>query len=404
VPSVLTRALSSRRLGRALVAPVVAALLFAAAPAAGSTHRSAAPEPQGGTGLTMLVGGLRDPLFVTNAGDDRLFVVEKPGRVRIVKHVGGDWRVSNTFLDIRDRVGASGSEQGLLGLAFHPDYETNRRFYVNYTDNGGDTVIAEYRKRANGPDANPGSFRRVMGIKHPFANHNGGWLGFKGSLLYIATGDGGSGGDPMENAQDLESRLGKILRLDPLDPDGNGPKSYSVPASNPFVGRPGLDVIWSYGLRNPWRNSFDAATGDFWIADVGEEEYEEVNRVGSGGGINFGWDRLEGRHRYPSGELCQSDCKTLPVVEYRHTVDGADNCSVTGGYVARRPGAALNGRYVFGDYCSGRMWDISASHDAGDPLPAPVSTGRLISSFGEGSDGRIYLTDILGSLWRVDGT
>lgn len=396
--------LPTRPLRGAVLAPVVAALLFAAAPAAGSDQGSAAPEPQGGKGLTRLLGGLREPLFVTNAGDERLFVVEKPGRVRVLKQVGGDWRISNTLLDIRDRVGASGSEQGLLGLAFHPDYATNRRFFVKYTDNSGDAVIAEFRKQKNGGKANDGSFRRLMRIAQPFDNHNGGWLGFKGSLLYIATGDGGSGGDPDGNAQDLESRLGKILRIDPLDPDGNGPRDYRVPQDNPFVDQAGLDVIWSYGLRNPWRDSFDSLTGDLWVADVGQEEYEEVNHVGSGSGTNFGWDRVEGRHLYPSGELCQSDCKTLPVVEYRHTVSGGGNCSVTGGYVSRRPSATLYGRYIFGDYCSGRMWDISASHYAGDPLPAPIMTGRLISSFGEGADGRIYLTDILGSLWRVDGT
>lgn len=392
------------RFRTALLGPLAAALLISAAPVTASEPYATTGDPDGSPGLSQLVSGLRSPLFVTHAGDERLFVVEQPGRIRVVKEVAGGWRVSNTFLDIRSRVGSAGSEQGLLGLAFHPDYATNRRFYVNYTDNGGDTVVAEFRKQQNGGKADPDSFRRVLGIGQPFSNHNGGWMAFKGQHLYIASGDGGGGGDPGDRAQDLETRLGKILRIDPLDPDGSGPADYSVPSSNPFVGQDGLDVIWSYGLRNPWRNSFDSLTGDFYVADVGQEQYEEVSRVPSGSGINFGWNLLEGEHLYPSGSVCQSGCKTLPVIEYRHTDTGADNCSVTGGYVARRSGAADYGRFFFADFCSGRMWDVSTSQGLDDPLPPPVMTGRLISSFGEGSDGRLYLTDLTGSLWRVDGT
>lgn len=356
--------------------------------------------PQGVSGVSQLVDGLSEPLYVTHAGDQRLFVVEKPGRIRIVKFKDGAWRTIGTFLDIRSRVGAAGGEQGLLGLAFHPGYASNGRFYVNYTDNSGNTVVAEYR-RATKNRAATGSQRIVMNLKQPYENHNGGWLAFKGNKLYISTGDGGSGGDPGDRAQDLQSRLGKILRIDPLDPDGSGPKKFRVPETNPFADGGGKGVIWAHGLRNPWRNSFDRLTGDLWIADVGQSAYEEVNQNGNARGSNYGWNKLEGRHLYPSGNRCQNDCKTLPTVEYGQS---QGRCSVTGGYVSRRAGAALAGRYIFGDFCSGDIWDIPAGHSGSDPLPAPFASGRLISSFGEGADGTIYLTDLRGSLWRVNGT
>ncbi len=360
-------------------------------------------EPQGGVTLTRIVRGLTQPVYVTHAGDGRLFVVEQPGRIRIVQDTGADWEITHTFLDIRSRVGSAGDEQGLLGLAFHPDYATNGRFYVDYTNNQGDSVVAEYRRQKFNR-ADPTSRRQVLKVNQPFANHNGGWVGFKGPYLYIAFGDGGSAGDPRENAQDRGTPLGKILRIDPLDPDGSGPRKYSIPASNPFVGRAGLDSIWSRGLRNPWRNSFDRVTGDLWIGDVGQDRYEEVSRRGDGRARNFGWDLLEGRHRYPSGNLCRSNCKTLPIFEYRHTVSGADNCSVTGGYVARRAGADLYGWYTVADLCSGRMWLLRADHQLGDAVRGPFATGRTPSSFGEDVSGRIYLVDLGGSIWRVNGT
>jgi len=376
----------------------VAGLLAGAAGSAAAQAPSVVP--QGVSGVSQLVDGLTEPLYVTHAGDARLFVVEKPGRIRIVKFKDGAWRKIGTFLDIRSSVGDSGGEQGLLGLAFHPGYASNGRFYVNYTDNGGDTVVAEYR-RSTKNQAAAGSQRIVMNLKQPYENHNGGWMAFQGNKLYIATGDGGSGGDPGDRAQDLRGRLGKILRIDPLDPDGSGPKKFRVPDTNPYADGGGKGVIWAYGLRNPWRNSFDRLTGDLWIADVGQSAYEEVNQNGNARGSNYGWNKLEGRHLYPSGNRCQNDCKTLPIVEYGQS---QGRCSVTGGYVSRRAGAALAGRYIFGDFCSGDIWDISATHSGSDPLPAPFASGRLISSFGEGADGTIYLTDLRGSLWRVNGT
>jgi glucose/arabinose dehydrogenase len=393
------RASALRSLGAAIILGALAAspsLAVAPDPSA-VTARSAAPATV--SGLTLVKSGLVQPLYVTHAGDERLFVVERTGRIRILKDTGPGWTISGTFLDLRGKVDTGHSEQGLLGLAFHPDYATNGRFYVNYTDPKGDTVVAEYRRDTEGT-ADPTSKRLVLKVNQPFDNHNGGWIAFKGPYLYIALGDGGSGGDPYGNGQDTGTRLGKILRIDPLDPDGSGPKRYSVPADNPFVGKPGLDEIWAYGLRNPWRNSFDRETGHLWIGDVGQDRYEEISRSGTGKGKNFGWDRVEGRHLYPSGALCASNCKTLPVVEYKHK---NGNCSIVGGYVSRRPGAALEGRYLFGDTCSGRIWDIAATATSAKP-GTPRDTSLFISSFGEDVDGRLYVTDLGGRVYLVNGS
>jgi hypothetical protein len=265
-------------------------------------------------------------------------------------------------------------------------------------------VIAEFRRaRSNAGRAIPGSERVVLKVRRRTPYHNGGWLGFKGPFLYIALGDGaGDGGepDPENNGQRLSTLMGKILRIDPLDPDGAGARRYRIPADNPFVGEPGRDEIWASGLRNPWRNSFDRLTGQLWVADVGQSRYEEVNRAGTGKGANFGWRLVEGRHRFPSGDPCTTDCKTLPIAVYGH---GGGNCAVTGGYVSRRPGAPLFGQYLFGDFCSGKIWAIPASF-VGGPLPEPVDTPVNITSFGEGSDGQIYATTLGGSIYRVLGT
>jgi glucose/arabinose dehydrogenase len=370
---------------------------------------SAAPAPDVAPSVTFgvhkIVDGLEQPVFLTNNGQratPRLFVVERPGRIRILSKVGGRWSVTGTFLDMHARVGSGFQEQGLLGLAFAPDYAQSGRFYVDYTNTSGNTVIAEYH-RADATHADPTSWRRVLTVGQPYENHNGGWIGFKGSDLYIALGDGGSAGDPGNRAQSLDTLLGKILRIDPRDPDGSGPKRYSIPSTNPFVGRSGLDEIWAYGLRNPWRDSFDPSTGDLWIGDVGQNSFEEVDHAGTARGRNFGWHLLEGRHLYPSGALCTANCKTLPVVEYRHSVAGTPNCSVIGGYVSRRATAALYGRYLFGDYCSGRIWAIPASFHGG-PLPAPLNSGLTLSSFGVGPSGRIYAVALNGAIYRIDGT
>jgi glucose/arabinose dehydrogenase len=385
---------------RSVIAALAAVLLVSSIASAAQAAPSAF--------LTFVGSGFTRPVFVSHAGDNRLFVVEQGGYVKIV---GG-----STFLDIHTKVPCCGGEQGLLGLAFHPDYNNSsaagfRRFYVTFTRaSDGAIVLAEYRRSTGNVNAaDPNSFRRLLVIPHPGeANHNGGWLGFKGSLLYMSTGDGGGAGDQPNNAQNKGSLLGKILRINPLP---SGSSAYTIPKSNPFVGLTGLDQIWAFGLRNPWRCSFDRSTLYLWCGDVGQAAYEEIDRHVDGKGKNFGWRLLEGFHYYNSpghttGTLCTSSCKTLPIAEYAHSVTGDDNCSVTGGYVSRRSGAPLAGRYIFGDYCSGRIWTISAGFVAGSSLPAPAaSAGFNISCFGEGADGRIYVCDLFGgAVYRVTDT
>lgn len=359
--------------------------------------------PVGGTQL--LLNGLDQPVFATNAGDGRLFIVERPGRIVIAANVSGTWQVTGTFLDIHTRVDSDGGEQGLLGLAFPHDYASSGLFYVYYVGKGGNEVIAEYH-RATTASADRASERRLMTIWDPYDNHNGGWIAFRPGepYLYAVDGDGGSGGDPDNRAQNIDQWLGKVLRIKPADPDGPGPKTYGIPADNPFVGRRGRDEIYAFGLRNPWRDSFDSLNGHLWIGDVGQNRFEEVDHVSSGRGQNFGWNKVEGRHRYPSGDLCTRNCHHLPVIEYPHSVpSGPSNCAVTGGYVSRRPGAALYGQYVFGDFCSGRIWHVPTSFH-GTSLPAPIMSGLSLSSFAEGHDGRLYALDLGGGLYSVTGS
>lgn len=353
----------------------------------------------GAVPLTLVQNGFAAPIFLTNAGDSRLFVVQQRGLIRIIHP---NLSVT-TFINLSGLVSQGGSERGLLGLAFHPNYASNGLFYVDYTRaSDGDIVIAEYKRSAGDANvADPGSARVVLTIEHSSAaNHNGGWVGFKGSTLYISTGDGG---DTPNNAQNLSSLLGKVLRINPLDPDGNGAQRYSNPSGNPFVGRSGRDEIWAYGLRNPWRCSHDSGNGKLLCADVGQNVYEEINRSKYGKGANYGWPLMEGRHKYPSGSVCSSSCKTMPVAEYSHSSFGGGNCAVTGGYVSRRSGAALYGKYVFGDYCSGKIWVIAANFAPGTALPAPAAdTAHNISSFGRDNIGRLYLVALGGSIYRLN--
>ena len=403
-----SRTAPRRTLASAALAASAMLLSFSLAAQAQVPSQASSPAavtPAASLGLSKIVGGLNQPVFVTNAGDKRLFVLERSGRIRILKNKNGVWRVANVFLDIRGKVFDGDDEQGLLGLAFPPDYATSGRFYVYYVNNSQDEVLAEYRRMKKN-FADPNSERKILTIGDPYVNHNGGWLSFKAGdpgNLYIGTGDGGSAGDPGNRAQNTNTLLGKILRINPKDPDGSGPKHYSIPSDNPFVGVDGRDEVFAYGLRNPWRDSFDSVTGDLWIGDVGQDRYEEIDHVASGSGVNFGWHLVEGLHNYPSGTLCTTDCKTLPVVEYSHSVSGEDNCAVTGGYVARRPGAALYGQYIFGDYCSGRIWHVPTSFDLGT-LPAPLNTNLNVSSFGVGHDLTIYAADLGGSIYRVVGS
>ncbi len=343
--------------------PFVAAVLVLPALACGGSDGPASPSPsssppsgtcgagtpvQGTPSLTsqLVAGGFQSPLDVQAAPGDRerLYVVEQGGRIQVVR---GGQVAPTPFLDIASRI-SSGGERGLLGLAFHPQFATNRRFFVNYTDRQGDTHIAEFRG-ASADQADPQSERPLLFVSQPFANHNGGGLAFgNDGMLYIGLGDGGSGGDPQGNGQSLGTALGKMLRI---DVDRGTP--YAVPSDNPFASRPGASPeIWAYGLRNPFRFSFDRATGDLYIGDVGQNRFEEVD-VGVAsrrGGENYGWNRMEGNACFQPSSGCAMAGLTLPVLDYGH----GDGCSIIGGYVyrgCRMPGYA--GTYFYGDYCAG---------------------------------------------------
>ncbi len=347
-------------------------------------------------GLVTFRTGFAKPVAVANAGDGtgRLFVVEQAGRIRIVTKAGA--LLAAPFLDIHTRVACCG-ERGLLGLAFHPAYRTNGRFYVYYTDRSGSLVVAEYRRSSTNRNRASTTERRLLRIPHPtFANHNGGQLAFGADgYLYIGTGDGGSGGDPHGNAQNLRSLLGKILRVAPNVTSAT--PAYRIPATNPWAASATVRrEIWAYGLRNPWRFSFDRRTHDLWIGDVGQATYEEVDRAlhatGGGRGANFGWNQFEAFACFKGP--CTSTGKTFPLASYTHA---SGNCSVTGGYVyrgARYP--VLAGRYLFGDYCSGRIWMVTAN---GASRQSPVllrDTTVSISAFGQDEAGELYVVDYRG--------
>lgn len=358
----------------------------------------AAAAPAMGARLTQAASGFDGALLVTApAGDDRLFVVEQGGRIRIVRP--DDTVVSRPFLDISSLV-SGGGEQGLLGLAFHPRYATNGRFFVNYTNRAGSTVVAEFRVSGNGDVANAASRRRLLRIAQPFENHNGGMVAFgPDGYLYIGMGDGGSGGDPGNRAQNLRSLLGKMLRIDVNGRAGSRP--YRIPRTNPFRGRTGVPPeIFALGLRNPWRFSFDRTRGDLWIGDVGQNSVEEIDfaTLARARGANFGWKRFEGGVRFSNvglsaGRLIQ------PVAQYNH----GPGCSVTGGYVYRGPTIpGLDGRYLFSDFCSAQVWSMRAGPTPGGLRNISGSLGTRLSNvrgFGEGSDGRLYVTTG-DTVWR----
>lgn len=341
--------------------------------------------------LDPFLEGLEAPLLLTHAGDGsgRVFVVEQVGTIYTVE---GAEVAPQPFLDISDKTEAGG-ERGLLGLAFHPDFEDTGRFFVNYTDLAGDTIVASYT--ADGPQADAPSEEILLKIDQPYPNHNGGHLAFgPDGYLYVATGDGGSAGDPQDNGQDRGSLLGKLLRI---DVDGGDP--YRIPGDNPFAdGEEGAREVWAYGLRNPWRFSFDRGSDALWIADVGQGELEEINRVPDDeSGLNFGWNEMEGSRCY-EGE-CDSSGTVLPVTEYEHDL----GCSVTGGFVYR--GALfpqLRGAYFFADYCSGNVWAIDAAAPGPVEPTLLVSSDRALSSFGQDEEGELYVTDIgNGEVLRV---
>ena len=364
--------------------------------------------------LEQVVPGLTQPTTVTNAGDGsgRIFIVQETGEILIL--INGSV-LPTPFLDISDLVGQT-AEHGLLGLAFHPDYVSNGFFYVDYTRvDDGTTVIARYQVSAGDPNvADPDSAQIVLTQDQPGGDHNGGQLAFgPDGYLYISIGDGGCCGDPFQTGQDLETWLGKILRVDidgddfPGDPDRN----YAVPPDNPFVGGPGLDEIWAYGLRNPWRCSFDRSTGDFLIADVGQDTWEEVNfqPASSTGGENYGWSVLEGMHCFndnPPGSCDDflNGGSTLPILEYHH----APECSITGGYRYRGQSYPdLEGIYFYADFCTGRIWGATQQVNGTWESQELLVAGFSISTFGEDETGELYVVEYNGDqsvLYRIAGT
>lgn len=343
----------------------------------------------------LVIDGLQKPVGLVNAGDGsmRIFVVEQEGRIRIVN----DGELSTEpFLDIIGSVGSMGSEQGLLGLAFHPRFAETGNFYVNYTDLNGNTIIARFSVSNDNPNrADPNSEKRLLVISQPYGNHNGGAVVFgPDGFLYLGLGDGGSANDPHGNGQSTNTFLGKILRVD-IDEGEN----YAIPQDNPFVNGGGLPEIWAIGLRNPWRFAFDRLTWDLYIGDVGQNAWEEIDfsQYGHPPGANFGWNFREGTHTFestPPGDLTLID----PIVEYDHS----QGCSVTGGVVYRGTNLpAWQGVYVYGDYCSGKVWGLVRTLDSNWQEALLFETGANISTFGEDEAGEMYLVDHNGGIYRL---
>jgi glucose/arabinose dehydrogenase len=356
------------------------------------TARPSLPDPAGYT-WNIIADGFNRPLLVTHAGDGsgRLFIVEQDGRIWVNQE---GVTLPEPFLDIDERVGSDSNEQGLLGLAFHADYEQNGFFFVNYTNIQGDTVVSRFQVSADAHLADAASELVLLQQNQPYANHNGGNIAFgPDGMLYIGFGDGGSQGDPHGNAQSPEIWLGKILRI-----DVNTGSPYAIPADNPFAAGGGLPEIWALGLRNPWRFGFDSATGEFYVADVGQNQWEEVNVLPAGtAGVNFGWNYFEADQPYEGNPGDLNDIR--PVAYYSHDEGG---CSVTGGYVYR--GTALpawQGVYFYGDYCSGIVWGLVQNEDGSWQSSQLYNTDFLITSFGVDEAGEIYLVNRGGQIYQL---
>ncbi len=337
--------------------------------------------------LELVADGLRRPVGLVAAGDGsgRLFIVEQHGRIRVLE--GGTVR-AEPFLDVAERVSCCG-ERGLLGLAFHPGFRDNGLFFVDYTDRRGDTVVSRFRASADRERADAASEELVLAFDQPFANHNGGQLAFgPDGYLYVGTGDGGAAGDPQDNGQSLSTLLGKLLRLDVEE------LPYRVPADNPFADAAGArPEIWAYGLRNPWRFSFDRETGDLFIADVGQNRWEEIDfqPSASRGGENYGWRSMEGSHCFAPASGCRAEALALPILEYGH----GEGCSVTGGFRHRgRTVPQLAGLYVYADYCSGIVWGAEPAADGTWSSRRLLETRLAISSFGEDEEGELYVVHL----------
>jgi glucose/arabinose dehydrogenase len=400
-------------LARLLRRGAIATALLALAPAL-AVAQEATPAPTPFDPATFAIGfetvaeGFDRPVHVADPGDGsgRLFVVEQEGRIRIVRD--GETE-PEPFLDIVDRVESGGNEQGLLGIAFHPNFAENGLFFVGYTARGGDgagnNTVARFRVADDPNRADRESGAILLSVPDPFRNHNGGLVAFgPDGYLYVGFGDGGASGDPEENAEDPSALLGKILRIDVDRPDAGQP--YGIPADNPFAdGVDGAPEVWAYGLRNPWRFSFDRETGDLWIADVGQNAREEVNvqSAESAGGENYGWDLMEGTACFEDA-ACEATAEdlglVLPVAEYGRDL----GISVTGGYVYRGEAVPeLRGVYLFADFGTGLLWGLGRDAAGEWVTSEPVETGINPSSFGEDAAGELYVTDLNGGLYRVTG-
>ncbi|MGZ7031727.1 MAG: PQQ-dependent sugar dehydrogenase [Thermoanaerobaculia bacterium] len=345
--------------------------------------------------LRRIISGLDQPVAITHAGDSRIFITQQTGRVLIYD---GTQILPTPFLNVASLISCCG-ERGLLSVAFHPRYRDNGRFFIDYTDRNGDIVIARYTVSSNPNVADAASGTIILKISHPVnSNHNGGQLQFgPDGFLYAGTGDGGAGGDPPNNAQNTNVLLGKLLRI-----DVDSASTYAIPQSNPFVGMSNArPEIWAYGLRNPWRFSFDRENGDLWIGDVGQNDWEEIDfqPVTSIGGENYGWRRMEGTHCYNPSSGCATANLTAPIAEYSH----AFGCSVTGGY--RYRGAQfrrMQGLYFYGDYCSGTIWAIAQQANGTFNSSEVLSTDLAISTFGEDVNGELYVADLnAGAVYQV---
>jgi len=335
-------------------------------------------------GIVPFATGFNNPIEIAHAGDSRLFVVEQSGIIKIVNSNG---TVNPTpFLNISSLVSCCG-ERGLLGLAFHNSYSTNGFFYVNYTNTAGNTVVARYTVSSNPDVADNTSGTIIITINQPFSNHNGGTIKFgPDGYLYIGMGDGGSGGDPGNRAQNINELLGKMLRI-----DINSAAPYGIPSSNPYAGAiPGADEIWAIGLRNPWKFSFNRLNGDLWIADVGQDQVEEINKVSStAAGLNYGWRCYEGNAAYNTTGCAAMSTMTFPFAQYTHST--TSTCSITGGYVyTGNTYPAMQNKYFFADYCVNRIGMVDTSGNI--TYSANFSGSNSFTSFGENSSGELFIT------------
>lgn len=374
---------------RPRLACLVVALLIVLVGAGPGTSAAQAPSVT----IEPWLDGLDQPTYVTSAGDQRLFIVEQPGVVLVVPDANAADPSPQPFLDLTDRVGSGGSEQGLFSIAFPPESHMGTYVYASYTDLDGNSVISRFDIAEGGLSADPASERVVLTQEQPYRNHNGGLIVFgPDGMLYIGFGDGGSQGDPNGNAQRLDTWLGKILRIN-VDPEGFGEDAgYVVPVDNPFVGNPDAQPeIWMLGLRNPWRFAFDPAGTMIAVADVGGSQIEEVTilPLEEAAGANLGWNQFEGTSCH--SDPCDPEGKVMPSFEYTH----ADGCSITGGYFLDETS------FIYGDYCSGLVWVATQGDDGSWAAGEPLETDLAVSSFGLGGDGTLYLCDLGGAVYRV---